>query len=348
MLNISTPNSVYLEQLPELLQAALNHPILEYDAEQSLLKQAKAQNIRAQQRLVEHNLKLVAKICRQFTFGTLEDRFQAGVLGLYDAIEKHRLDGSSFASCAVWWIKNRIRALQPQEDLVQSQLCVDLASTEDSALYQEQKPQCLPYSILYCLQVSTEAYLTDLNHLFDIELAHQLSRFPRELPRSLQSSLSDLCRLWAFGLSYSEIATELGLKKANVTYRFKLLKQSLRKAEQDISESSFWRRFDSIKPFLLFDGLCILTEPPSFLLYQGVELSKLLCHETTHCSQESAPEGKPTSNFIYRVWVALTRLYRSTASIHCDDRSSRGDPLGQPAAILRDSRAGPRWRFSCS
>lgn len=79
--------------------------------EAQLIRRAQAGDVRARDRVVEGNLRLVLYVARRYqsTALSLEDMLQEGVVGLIDALERFNPDeGNSFSSYAVPWIRLRI------------------------------------------------------------------------------------------------------------------------------------------------------------------------------------------------------------------------------------------------
>lgn len=90
----------------------LNHRLLSAKEEKQLILRAQSGDVSAQNALVTHNQKLVAKIAYKFVTDGLEidDLIQEGNLGILRAIEKFDLStGNKFSTYATWWIKQFIR-----------------------------------------------------------------------------------------------------------------------------------------------------------------------------------------------------------------------------------------------
>jgi RNA polymerase sporulation-specific sigma factor len=87
----------------------LKEPLPKEEQEQ-LLRIAK-EDKGAKDKLIEHNLRLVMWVAKQYYhqgFTELEDLFQWGVIGLMDAIDHYDPERKGFATIAVWLIRNSI------------------------------------------------------------------------------------------------------------------------------------------------------------------------------------------------------------------------------------------------
>lgn len=96
--------SFYLEDIRK-------YDILDKDEELELLKEAKAGNLEAKNRLILCNLRLVVNIAKSYINRGLSliDLISEGNFGLIYAIEKFDIDkGFRFSTYAVWWIKQSI------------------------------------------------------------------------------------------------------------------------------------------------------------------------------------------------------------------------------------------------
>ncbi|HEC65147.1 MAG TPA: RNA polymerase subunit sigma-70, partial [bacterium] len=70
----------------------LNHPILSHTEEKETLKLVAKGDTVAREKMVLHNMKLVYQIAwKSNNHLPLDDRFQAGILGLYKALDKFNL-----------------------------------------------------------------------------------------------------------------------------------------------------------------------------------------------------------------------------------------------------------------
>jgi RNA polymerase primary sigma factor len=92
-------------------RAFSDHPLLTAAEERSLARRVERGDLAAKDRLVAHNLRLVASVARRHQGRGLpiEDLLQEGVVGLIRAVEKydHRR-GTRFSTYAVPWIRQAI------------------------------------------------------------------------------------------------------------------------------------------------------------------------------------------------------------------------------------------------
>jgi RNA polymerase sigma factor (sigma-70 family) len=104
--------------------------LLTAEEEQELARRVQAGDQQAQQRLVEHNLRLVVRLARRYLHRGLSllDLIEEGNLGLMHAAGKFRADrGTRFSTYATWWIRQAMsRALANQARIIRLPVHVEL------------------------------------------------------------------------------------------------------------------------------------------------------------------------------------------------------------------------------
>ena len=111
-----TPRVEREAETPELLAKYLAHigqgDLLTHQEEIELSNSAKAGDVRARQRLIEKNLRLVVSVAKKYRgYGLpFEDLIQEGNIGLMKAVEKFDPDrGFRFSTYATWWIRQAVQ-----------------------------------------------------------------------------------------------------------------------------------------------------------------------------------------------------------------------------------------------
>ena len=95
------------------LKEMARFPLLSHEEEIELARQAKAGSLRAKQRMIECNLRLVVSIAKKHQNRGLPllDLIQEGSIGLSTAVDKFDLaQGCRFSTYAYWWIRQGITA----------------------------------------------------------------------------------------------------------------------------------------------------------------------------------------------------------------------------------------------
>ncbi|ABW31813.1 sigma-70 family RNA polymerase sigma factor [Acaryochloris marina] len=101
------------DSLHYYLQEMGRYPLLSHEEEIELARQAKAGSLRAKQRMIECNLRLVVSIAKKHQNRGLPllDLIQEGSIGLSTAVDKFEIaQGCRFSTYAYWWIRQGITA----------------------------------------------------------------------------------------------------------------------------------------------------------------------------------------------------------------------------------------------
>lgn len=95
------------------LKEMARYPLLSHEEEIELARQVKAGSLRAKQKMIECNLRLVISIAKKYQNRGLPllDLIQEGNIGLSIAVDKFDLaQGCRFSTYAYWWIRQGITA----------------------------------------------------------------------------------------------------------------------------------------------------------------------------------------------------------------------------------------------
>lgn len=99
------------EQVERYMKDIRSAPLLTYEEQRQLIKEAQAGDHHAANKLVVSNLRFVVNVAKEYQTKGIDimDLISAGNLGMYEAIEKFNLKKEiRFISYAVWWIRNCI------------------------------------------------------------------------------------------------------------------------------------------------------------------------------------------------------------------------------------------------
>lgn len=104
------------------IRPALDHRLLSPSEETRLALAARGGDRSARERLVVHNLRLVAKLAlRHAPPHMLEDRIQDGVVGLLKAVDRFDPDrGNRFSTYATWWVRKELLLAIEHDRLVRT------------------------------------------------------------------------------------------------------------------------------------------------------------------------------------------------------------------------------------
>ncbi len=111
-LDLSTDGPLTTDSLQLFLNEAGRYPLLTAAEEVELAKRIELGDMRAKERMITSNLRLVVSIARRYqTQGiTLGDLIQEGVIGLIRATEKFDWrKGFKFSTYATWWIRQAVQ-----------------------------------------------------------------------------------------------------------------------------------------------------------------------------------------------------------------------------------------------
>ncbi len=134
------PGSFTVDAMGQFLRAIGRYRLLSHQEELALARRIERGDLRAKDRLVVHNLRLVVSIAKHYQTGTglsLLDLVQEGAVGLIRAAEKFdwRL-GYKFSTYATLWIRQAIgRALADKARVIRLPVAVEQRERKLSAAH---------------------------------------------------------------------------------------------------------------------------------------------------------------------------------------------------------------------
>jgi len=185
-----TPDEVSGDAMRRYLAAVGARPLLTAEQEYAYAVQAREGDFEARQKMIEHNLRLVVSIARNFQNRgvTFLDLIEEGNLGMIHALERFEPErGFRFSTYATWWIRHAIdRALAAQARAVR------LPTHVMRELNQLQRARQHLESGWRTLGLSRSASVDDMAHLLGKTVDEVTDLMVlAEAPASLDSPVSD-------------------------------------------------------------------------------------------------------------------------------------------------------------
>lgn len=119
---VPVKDTYFVDSLQTYLKEIGQHPLLTDEEEILLTRRAKQGDIRAKNKMIEANLRLVVSIAKHYMGRGLDmqDLIQEGTFGLMKAVDKFDAErGYKFSTYAVWWIRQSItRAIADKGKLI--------------------------------------------------------------------------------------------------------------------------------------------------------------------------------------------------------------------------------------
>ncbi|MBR6516968.1 MAG: sigma-70 family RNA polymerase sigma factor [Bacilli bacterium] len=178
---------------------------LSKEEERKLLVMAKNNNIEAQNKIIESNLKFVFDVAKNYKgYGVpLEDLISEGNIGLIKAIKKFDMSHDvKFISYAVWWIRYHITAFIKKKWESAEKEC------SDQELYSKNDRDCDIYDMEDENVLTIDVILSSEKEEDEKEMAREKHKFVNELLEGLDDRSRKIVEMY-YGLNgYEEMNLE--------------------------------------------------------------------------------------------------------------------------------------------
>lgn len=215
-----------MDALGQYLKEIAEFPLLDRDEELALIRRAERGDKAAIDKLVQHNLRLVVSIARQFNWGIpLEDRIAHGNDGLIVAANRAKSKFETrFSTYATWWIRQHIRrACQVEGNVVRIPVHLQRRDATDAE-------RCRADRARDVQPIDDYDFAVDQSRVFEESVRNEDADYLWSRLSKLNPRLCRILLARAGGNTLESLTAELGVTRERVR---QLEKQGLKKlAEQ--------------------------------------------------------------------------------------------------------------------
>lgn len=191
-----------------------------------------------QRKLVEDNRWFAISIAEKMTECKLDldDRRQAGIIGLIEAVKKHDPSAGALSTYASRWIVNEIRRAEAKQKMIwiPEHMRMKFSDPKSKAAREKYSKQAEEAGEIssFSTRKFDMAWVNDdqSDKFIDNERTAEIKKAVNEAMKSLKASERDMIRLRVFkGMTYREIGDKHEIDRETVSRRVKLILKKLKR-----------------------------------------------------------------------------------------------------------------------